>query len=63
MVHRWANGGWGGTVLSFGDGEEGAQWGPVKSGSAEFMIILFSFPFQISLQRGTLNDYGGCLYS
>lgn len=48
MVHWWANGGWGRAVLSLGDGEEGAQWGPVKSRSAKFMILLFSF---FSLQK------------
>lgn len=44
MVHRRANCGGGRAVLSFGDGEEGAQWGPVKSGSAEFMILFFPTP-------------------
>ena len=54
MVHRWANGGRGRAVLSFGYGEEGTQWGPVKSGSAEFIIFFFfsSSPFRYHSHKG-----------
>lgn len=58
MVHRRENHGWGRAVLSFGDGEEGAQWGPIKSGSAEFMMLFFYSSLQISFQRGNLCENG-----
>lgn len=63
MVHRWANGGRGRAVLSFGDGEEGTQWGPLKFGSAEFIIFFSLFlllPSDITHTRVALNEDGGC---